>query len=94
MARIQERFTTNKTVAETRNFIDEKILSRPEIELMLQDHHWAGNVLHASGAMGQGTLTVEDGAVIVDIDLSLFGAAAQSKIQEALSKQLMKLNDR
>ena len=93
MARIKQRFETKKTISETRTFIDQRILSRPEIELLLQEHHWEGNVLHARGALGEGTVTIEHEAVLVDIELSLFGAAAQSRIEQALTDQFKQLKD-
>lgn len=74
-----------------RTFIDTKVLVRPEIRLLLERHHWDGNVLHAAGKMGSGTLTLEQGQVLVDIELTLFGAAAKGAIEQQLTEQLKKL---
>jgi hypothetical protein len=39
-----------------------------------------------------GTLTLEEGRVIIDIELSIFGAAAKGAIEQQLRDQFKKLN--
>lgn len=93
MATIHQTVETKKTVAEMRHSLDSKVLSRPELKLLLDEHRWEGNVLHARGKMGHGTITLEEGRVIVHIELSLFGSAAKGQIEEALGKQLQRLGE-
>jgi hypothetical protein len=91
MARYTQTFETGKTVAEMRSFIDEKMLSRPETRIVISEHRWEGNVLHASGNLGTGTLTLEHGKVIVDIELTAFGSMAQSQIDRVLNDQFKRI---
>jgi hypothetical protein len=93
MARIQQTFETSKSIAEMRMLIDTKALNRPEIGLLLNDHRWEGNVLHASGTLGHGTITLTEGHVSVDIELSMFGAAAKGKIEQTLHSTFKQLSD-
>lgn len=93
MASIQQTFETNKSVAEMRSMIDTKVLDRPEISLLLNEHHWDGNVLHASGSLGKGTVTLDHGRVTIDIELSMFGAAAKGKIEQTLTSTFTQLKD-
>ncbi|MBC8124514.1 MAG: polyhydroxyalkanoic acid system family protein [Candidatus Kapabacteria bacterium] len=91
MATIHQTIETNKTVAEMRHSLDEKVLQRPEVKFMLDEHHWDGNVLHAKGKMGTGTITLEDKKVILDIQLTLFGSAAKGAIEQTITDQIKKL---
>ncbi len=91
MAIIHQTLETNKSVAEMRHSLDEKVLHRPEVQFLLDEHHWEGNVLHAKGKMGSGTITLEDKKVIIDIQLSLFGSAAKGAIEQTLTDQIKKL---
>ncbi len=93
MARIQQTFETNKSIAEMRMLIETRALNRPEIGVLLKDHHWVGNVLHASGCLGHGTVTLTEGRVTIDIELSLFGSAAKSRIEDALSRTFKQLSE-
>ena len=93
MATIHQTIETKKTVVEMRHSIDSKLLTRPELALLLDEHRWEGNVLHARGKLGHGTITLEHGRVIVHIELSLFGSAAKGQIEEALGKQLKRLGE-
>ena len=92
MARIQQSIETQKSVAEMRHLIDTKVLDRPEINMLLSDHRWEGNVLHASGTLGKGTVTLDEGRVTIDIELSMFGSAAKGKIEQTLTDTFKKLN--
>jgi len=83
---------TGKSVAETRVFIDQKILARPEATMLLAEHRWEGNVLHASGSLGTGTMTVEHGKVLVDLELSAFGQVARNQIERTLNEQFKRLS--
>ena len=91
MATIKQTIETTKTAMEMRLLIDGKVLSRPELALLLDTHHWDGNVLHASGKMGRGTITLRDNAVDIDIELSFFGSAAKGAIEQTLSEQIKKI---
>jgi Putative polyhydroxyalkanoic acid system protein (PHA_gran_rgn) len=91
MARIKQTFDTGKSVAEMRLFIDTRVLTRPELSLLLDSHRWEGATLYASGKLGSGTMTLEHGKVHVDIELTLFGAAAQGTIEAQLAKQFKRL---
>lgn len=93
MATIHQIVETKKTIIEMRHSLDSKVLSRPELKLVLDEQRWEGNVLHARGKLGHGTITLEEGRVIVDIELSLFGSAAKGQIEEALGKQLKRLGE-
>ncbi len=74
-----------------RLLIDSKILTRPEVAMLITEHRWEGNVLHASGKMGRGTISVADQLVTVDIELSMFGSAAKGVIEETLTEKLKQL---
>lgn len=91
MARIQQTIDTTKSVAEMRTLIDTKVLGRPEVSLLIERHHWDGNVLHAAGKLGQGTITLEHGKVLIDIELSMFGAVAKGAIEQQLQDQIKRL---
>jgi hypothetical protein len=93
MARIHQTFDTGKSVIEMRTFIDGRVLSRSEIALLLDTHTWKGNVLHANGKLGSGTITLEHGRVVIDIELSFFGAAAQGAIEQQLRDQFKRLQE-
>lgn len=91
MATIHQTIDTNKTAAEMRHLIDSKVITRPEIRLLLDETRWEGNVLHARGKLGHGTLTVEDRRVVIHIELSIFGSAARGQIEQVLNDQVMRL---
>ena len=91
MARIHQTIQTSKSALEMRLLLDTKVLTRPEFALLITDHHWDGNVLHASGKMGRGTITLADQLVTVDIELSMFGAAAKGAIEQTLNEQIKRL---
>lgn len=91
MARIQQTIQTSKSALEMRLLIDSKILTRPEVAMLITEHRWEGNVLHASGKMGRGTISVADQLVTVDIELSMFGSAAKGVIEETLTEKLKQL---
>lgn len=91
MARIQQTVDTKKSVVEMRTYIDAKVLSRADVGLVLDEHRWEGNVLHARGRLGHGTITLEHGKVIVDIELTLLGSAAKGTIESTLRKQFEQL---
>ncbi|MCX6139859.1 MAG: polyhydroxyalkanoic acid system family protein [Candidatus Kapabacteria bacterium] len=93
MATIHQTIDTNKSIVEMRTALDTKVLSRPELRILLDDHHWEGNVLHAKGKMGHGTITLEDKKVIVHIELSIFGSAAKGAIESALADQIKRLSE-
>lgn len=91
MARIQQTVDTSKSIVEMRTLIDTKVLGRPEVSLLIEQHRWDGNVLHASGKLGKGTITLEHGKVIIDIELTMFGAAAKGVLEQQLSDQIKRL---
>jgi hypothetical protein len=91
MATIHQTIDTNKTAAEMRHLIDSKVLTRPELRLLLDETRWEGNVLHAKGKLGHGTVAVEERKVVIHIELSLFGSAARGQIEQALSDQVKRL---
>ncbi len=88
MARIQQTIETGKTVVEMRTYIDSTILARSDVSLVMKEHHWDGNVLHAKGGLGHGTITLEHQKLIIDIELNLLGSAAKGTIEATLKKQL------
>lgn len=92
MARIQQTIDTKQTIAEMRTYIDSKVLSRPDVGIVLSEHRWEGNVLRAQGRLGHGTITLEHNKVIVDIELTILGSAARSTIESTLKKQFGQLN--
>jgi hypothetical protein len=91
MARIQQTIQTSKSALEMRLLIDSKVLNRPEVALLLSEHRWEGNVLHARGRMGHGTITLADNLVTIDIELSMFGAAAKGAIEQTLTEKIKML---
>lgn len=92
MARIQQTIQTSKSALEMRLLIDSKILTRPEVAMLITEHRWEGNVLHASGKMGRGTITIADQLVTVDIELSMFGSAAKGVIEQTLKEKFKMLD--
>jgi hypothetical protein len=92
MARIQQTIQTSKSALEMRLLIDTKVLTRPEVAMLITEHRWEENVLHASGKMGSGTITVADQLVTVDIELSLFGSAAKGAIEQTLKEKIKMLD--
>lgn len=75
-----------------RTYIDAKILSRTDVGFVMDEHRWEGNVLHAKGRLGLGTITLEHGKVLVDIELTILGSAAKGTIEATLKKQFGQLN--
>ncbi len=59
--------------------------------MLMNEHHWDGDVLHASGSLGSGTISLSSGEIVIDIELSMFGAAARSRIEDALREQFSKI---
>ena len=92
MARIHQTIQTSKTALEMRLLLDTKVLTRTEFALLVTDHRWDGNVLHASGKMGRGTITIADNLVTVDIELSMFGSAAKGVIEQTLNEKIKALD--
>ncbi len=91
MATITKVIETSKTALEMQILITTKVLPRPEVSVLLDKTHWEANVLHASGKLGKGTLTVEDYRVIIHIELSLFGSAARGTVEQILTEQVTRL---
>ena len=91
MANIKQTIETSKTAMEMRLLIDSKVLTRPELSMLVSTHEWKGNVLHASGKLGHGTITLRDNFVDIDIELSFFGSAAKGAIEQTLSEQIKRL---
>jgi hypothetical protein len=91
MANIKQTIETSKTAMEMRLLIDSKVLTRPELSMLVSTHEWKGNVLHASGKLGRGTITLRDNFVDIDIELSFFGSAAKGAIEQTLSDQIKRL---
>lgn len=91
MSRIQLAFTTSKSVPEVRSVVETQMLTRPELRALLDTHVWEGNVLHAQGTMGAGTVTLEEGKILVDITLSAFGRVAQGAITAKLQSHFSKI---
>jgi len=91
MARIQQTVETGKTIAEMRSYIDKTILSRSDVALVMSEHHWDGNVLHAKGRLGHGTIALEHHKIIIDIQLNILGSAAKGTIEAAINKQFAQL---
>lgn len=75
-----------------RLLIDTKVLTRPEVAVILSEHRWEEDTLYASGKMGSGTITLADNLVTVDIELSLFGSAAKGVIEQTLKQKLKMLD--
>lgn len=92
MARIQQTIQTSKSALEMRLLIDNKVLTRSEITMLINDHHWEENVLHASGKMGHGTITLADQLVTIDIELSIFGTVAKGAIEQTLKEKIKMLD--
>jgi hypothetical protein len=90
---IQMSFKTTKSTNEIRTFIEETVLTRPEATMLMHEHHWEADVLHASGSLGTGTISILRNEVVIDIELSMFGVAARSRIEEALKEQFTKIED-
>ena len=92
MSRIQMDIVTEKSIDECRAFIDNSIVTRPEAQMLLSECSWTDNVLHAGGSLGQGTISLLPGIIRIDIELSMFGAAAKGRIEEVLSEQFKRLD--
>lgn len=91
MSRIEQTVQTTKTAFEMKKLINQDMLSRPDVLVMLEQHHWDGNVLHASGKLGRGTIDLLDNLATISIELSALGSAAKGTIQDRLLKQINKL---
>lgn len=92
MSQISMTIESKKSIVEMRSFIEEEILTRPEAEMLLNERRWEGNTLHASGSLGSGTIEVSEGAVVVTIELSIFGIAAKGRVEEVIRSQFGRLN--
>ncbi|MBI2793516.1 MAG: polyhydroxyalkanoic acid system family protein [Ignavibacteria bacterium] len=91
MARLSFTIETGKSVPEMKSYIDTRLLSRPESRMLLTHHHWNGNVLHAKGTLGEGTITLEHQRIVIDIELTAFGEIARSQIQRTLEREFTQI---
>jgi hypothetical protein len=91
MARIQRSFATKGSKQEMKEYISTKLLPRPELKTLLDKVEWHGDTLKIDSKLGDGTLTVFDQRIEVDMQLSFFGSMAQKKIESALDENFKQL---
>ncbi len=74
-----------------KEYISTKLLPRPELKTLLDKVEWNGDTLKIDSKLGDGTVTLQDNLVVVDIQLSFFGSMAQKKIESALEENFKQL---
>jgi hypothetical protein len=84
MSAIRLSVETQRDAQSMIGFLNTEVLSRSDVSTLLAVHRWEGSVLHASGSLGSGTISVGDFIVEVDIVLSAMGSAARSIIERKL----------
>jgi hypothetical protein len=87
MSTISQRIATKHTAIEMKAYVQEKILQRSELMMILQHHEWNGNTLIARSALGSGTVEFVDYEIRVEIELTVFGSAAKGRIEKTLNDQ-------
>jgi|GEM_PF-491352 len=78
---------------EIRSFVDNYLLQRPDVRLMISTATWDGSTMHVTSPFGTGTMTVSMGLLDIKMDLTPFGMAVRSRIEEGLSKAARKLQE-
>lgn len=80
---------------EARQRIDSYFEQHPTLTEVLHTRSWTAvpekDVLHADSIFGSGTITLTDGGLEIDLQLSLLGQAARSTITNVLSSALLQL---
>lgn len=74
------------TAVEARDAIDRALLREPAVATVLHTRQWTSNVMQAESIFGSGTITVHDHQIIIDIELSILGKAARTKIISTLEQ--------
>lgn len=86
MAKINKTFKTKKSAQEMKEYISEKILTRPELAPLLEKAFWDGFILRVESKIGDGVIIAADNQLDVMIELSFFGSIAQKTIEDQLDK--------
>jgi hypothetical protein len=91
MASIHKTFQTNSSAEQMREFVTTSVLTRKEVAIFFGDATWEGNTLKINSTLGEGTMSFRDNEVEINVELSFFGGAAKSTIEDELEKQFKKL---
>jgi len=90
---IQVSVSTHHAEEDIRTFVDKHLLQRPDVRAMITSATWHGSVMNVISPFGTGTLTVSPGLLDIHMDLSPFGMAVRSRIEEGLAKAARKLDE-
>lgn len=84
---------THHTADVIHSFIDNYLLQLPEVRVMISTANWDGSVLHVTSPFGNGTMSIVPGMLEIAMELTPFGMAVRSRIEEGLAKAARHLND-
>lgn len=90
---IQISAPSDHSEEEIRSFIDNYLLQRADVRFMISTTQWVGSVLHVTSPFGNGTMTIAKGSLDIKMDLTPFGMAVRSRIEEGLGKAARKLQE-
>jgi hypothetical protein len=88
---IRKSFQTQYTAIEMKGYIEANILSRSELSALLDSTVWNGLTLNITSKIGNGTITLSDYRIDVEIELSFFGSMARKQIEATLDNNFKSL---
>ena len=91
MAQIQRTIETRKTKEEMRLVLDEKLATSKHLGKVLK-MWWHNDALYVESKLGSGSIQVRDFAVELDIELTLFGAVARTRIEQILTDEIKQIS--
>ena len=88
---IKRDVSTRYKADELRSVIETKFLARKELQALLSATEWKGNTLFVESKLLSGVITISDYEISLDIQLTLFGSAAKTKIADTIDAGLKML---
>jgi hypothetical protein len=91
MARIKKTIKTKFKQEDLKGKLDEYFVQRKEIQMLLTSGTWQGNTLIMVSKPFQGTITVYDNQLEIDLEFTMFGHALQDKLQKTIDESILRL---
>lgn len=94
-ARLQDVHAITMSRVEARRRIEAYLTDHPFLKEVLHTRSWTQgdgtDVLHADSIFGTGSITLTDGTIEIDLQLTTLGQAARSTISSVLSSAIVQL---
>lgn len=84
MSVIQRTIHTKATAAEMKTYINQHLLTRKDLSVLLNSSIWVGNTLNVDSKLGDGTIVLKDYQIDVTLNLSFFGNVAKKQLESGL----------